>query len=529
MAGKVGCGLLLAVLFCAAAVSRAPFVVFLLALAMVFTAFLWWDARTLRRQVTAALQLPAKPVRPGEAFAVTVHLQNAGRRTVPELRAVLRAEDAESGTAIELPCAAMLAPGGRADLRVTLRAAKSGLWRFKLQKLTVRDHLGLFAADSPPDGQTWELCVLPPAEGEADGAGNTPQNRAEQESRAGQDIADGVYDLRPYRVGDPLKQIHWKLTAKVDELTVREPLGTTYRADPAGTLLAEDGGTPPPVLHFGRAAVTRLRTLTRRKAADPDMLVGAGTILHTQQVDQAKAAGADFIVTPGFNPAVVKHCQELGLPVVPGCITPTEIEAGLALGLTTFKFFPSEAMNGMATIKQLCGPYGNIQFIPTAGITMDNLENYLSSDKIAAVGGSFMAPSAMVDAQDWAGITALCKKAVDKSLGFTLAHVGINGESKDEGLGAAEWFNRCFGWPVKEGGRSNFAATYVECCNQRFPGKFGHIGVFTLSMRRALAYFKAHGIATREEFKNVNAKGELVAVYLEEEVGGFAVHIVKKS
>lgn len=226
--------------------------------------------RTLRRQVTAALQLPAKPVRPGEAFAVTVHLQNAGRRTVPELRAVLRAEDAESGTAIELPCAAMLAPGGRADLRVPLRAAKSGLWRFKLQRLTVRDHLGLFAADCPPDSQTWELCVLPPAEGEADGAGNTPQNRAEQESRAGQDIADGVYDLRPYRVGDPLKQIHWKLTAKVDELTVREPLGTTYRADPAGTLLAEDGGTPPPVLHFGRAAVTRLRTLTRRKAADPD-------------------------------------------------------------------------------------------------------------------------------------------------------------------------------------------------------------------------------------------------------------------
>lgn len=284
-----------------------------------------------------------------------------------------------------------------------------------------------------------------------------------------------------------------------------------------------------PLLEVTMRAPLAMDCLKAIKAADPDMLVGAGTILHTQQVDQAKAAGADFIVAPGFNPAVVKRCQEVGLPVVPGCITPTEIEAGLALGLTTFKFFPSEAMNGMATIKQLCGPYGNIQFIPTAGITMDNLENYLSSDKIAAVGGSFMAPSAMVDAQDWAGITALCKKAVDKSLGFTLAHVGINGESKDEGLGAAEWFNRCFGWPVKEGGRSNFAATYVECCNQRFPGRFGHIGVFTLSMRRALAYFRAHGIATREEFKNVNAKGELVAVYLEEEVGGFAVHIVKKS
>ena len=191
-----------------------------------------------------------------------------------------------------------------------------------------------------------------------------------------------------------------------------------------------------PLLEVTMRAPLAMDCLKAIKAADPDMLVGAGTILHTEQVEQAKAAGADFIVAPGFNPAVVKRCQELGLPVVPGCITPTEIEAGLALGLTTFKFFPSEAMNGMATIKQLCGPYGNIQFIPTAGITMDNLENYLSSDKIAAVGGSFMAPSAMVDAQDWAGITALCKKAVDKSLGFTLAHVGINGESKDEGLGA---------------------------------------------------------------------------------------------
>lgn len=148
-----------------------------------------------------------------------------------------------------------------------------------------------------------------------------------------------------------------------------------------------------PLLEVTMRAPLAMDCLKAIKAADPDMLVGAGTILHTQQVDQAKAAGADFIVAPGFNPAVVKRCQELGLPVVPGCITPTEIEAGLALGLTTFKFFPSEAMNGMATIKQLCGPYGNIQFIPTAGITMDNLENYLSSDKIAAVGGSFMAPS----------------------------------------------------------------------------------------------------------------------------------------
>lgn len=284
-----------------------------------------------------------------------------------------------------------------------------------------------------------------------------------------------------------------------------------------------------PLLEVTMRAEKALDCLNAIKTTDPDMLVGAGTILRREQVDQARAAGADFIVTPGFNAKVVEHCLEVGLPVVPGCVTPSEIEAGMELGLTTFKFFPSEPMNGMVTIQQLCGPYGGIQFIPTAGITLFNLETYLSSDKIAAVGGSFMAPAAMVEARDWEGITALCQKAVEKSLGFSLAHIGINGESKDEGMATAKWFLERFGFPVKEGGKSNFAASYIECCNQRFPGKFGHIGIFTLSPDRAVAYFRSKGIPLREEFKNVDAKGNLIAVYLEEEIGGFAVHIVKKT
>ena len=258
------------------------------------------------------------------------------------------------------------------------------------------------------------------------------------------------------------------------------------------------------------------------------MLAGAGTVLSTRQVEQAKEAGADFIVTPGLNPQVVRRCQELGLPVVPGCVTPSEIEAGMALGLTMFKFFPSEALSGVENIRQLCGPYRDIQFIPTSGITLSNMASYLAFDGIAAVGGSFMAPAAMVEAQDWSGITALCEEAVERSLGFSLAHIGINGESREEGLAAARWFADRFGFPVKEGDKSNFAASYVECCNQKFPGKYGHIGIFTLSPERAAAYFQARGIPLREEFRNIGPDGKLVAVYLEEEVGGFAVHIVKK-
>lgn len=284
-----------------------------------------------------------------------------------------------------------------------------------------------------------------------------------------------------------------------------------------------------PLLEVTMRAEKALECLRVIKAGRPNMLVGAGTILRCEQVDQARDAGADFIVTPGFNPQVVKHCQQLGLPVVPGCITPTEIEAGMALGLTDFKFFPSEAMNGMDTIRQLCGPYAAVHFIPTAGINLSNMADYLCYDHIAAVGGSFMAPSAMVESEDWDGITALCEKAVEKSLGFSLAHVGINGNSRDEGIAAAQWFaDRFPGLFMKPGNRSNFAGTAVECCNMRFPGEFGHIGIFTLSPERAVAYFKAHNIPLREEFKNVGPNGRLNAVYLQEEVGGFAVHIVRK-
>ena len=268
MAGKVGCGLLLAVLFAIAAVSRAPFAVFLLAFAVLLVGFLAWYVRTLRRDVAVTLQLPTRPVQPGEEFSVLVQLRNTGRRPVPELRVVLQAADTESGTVIELPCTAMLAPHQRADLRVTLRAAQSGLWRFCVQKAAVRDPLGLFAAPCAVPSQSQALCVLPPAEGEDTGAGNNPQNKTEAQTSSGHDMADGVYDLRPYRMGDSLKQIHWKLTARVGELTVREPLGATYRADPAGTVLAEQAA-PAPVLHLAQAAVKRLRKLTCRQTAEP--------------------------------------------------------------------------------------------------------------------------------------------------------------------------------------------------------------------------------------------------------------------
>lgn len=268
--------------------------------------------------------------------------------------------------------------------------------------------------------------------------------------------------------------------------------------------------------------------IARIKKAYPEMAVGAGTVLSLEQVEAAGEAGADFIVAPGLNPQIVKRCQEMGLPVLPGCVTPTEIEAGMALGLTTFKFFPSVKMGGVETITELCGPYSNVRFVTTGGLTLDNMAEYLSSDKVAAVGGGFMAPEGMIAAQDWAGITALCKEAVRRSLGFHLAHVGINGKDATEGERMARRLSDLFGLPYLDGTKSVFAGSLVECCKGKFPGAAGHIAIGTRSVERAAAYLARKGVRLREEFRNVAPDGQWIAAYLEEEFGGFAVHLLKK-
>ncbi|MCL2530881.1 MAG: bifunctional 4-hydroxy-2-oxoglutarate aldolase/2-dehydro-3-deoxy-phosphogluconate aldolase [Oscillospiraceae bacterium] len=152
----------------------------------------------------------------------------------------------------------------------------------------------------------------------------------------------------------------------------------------------------------------------RRIAAElPDILVGAGTVLATEQVDRALAAGAKFIVSPGFNPEVVKYCIAKDVPVIPGCITPTEMEAAMTLGLTTLKFFPAEQAGGLAFIKAVAAPYPNLRFMPTGGIHAGNLGSYAAFDKIVACGGSWMCTRELIDAGDFEEITRLSREAVD--------------------------------------------------------------------------------------------------------------------
>lgn len=161
----------------------------------------------------------------------------------------------------------------------------------------------------------------------------------------------------------------------------------------------EEGGLPCAEITF--RTVGAAEALRRITAEFPTLLVGAGTVLSARQVDQARDAGAQFIVSPGFNAAVVERCREHEIPVYPGVCTPTEVEMGLELGLEVLKFFPAEAMGGVAYLKAISAPYPGLEFIPTGGIDVSRLPDYLGFDRVVACGGSWMVPAAWIRAGEF--------------------------------------------------------------------------------------------------------------------------------
>ena len=143
----------------------------------------------------------------------------------------------------------------------------------------------------------------------------------------------------------------------------------------------------------------------------PDMLVGAGTVLTTEQVERAHKAGAKFIVSPGFDPEMIDCCISIGLPVLPGCITPSEIAQAVKRGLKVVKFFPAEQSGGVAMIKAMAAPYSMVKFMPTGGISTKNLADYLSCDKILCCGGSWMVKEDLIKSGSFDKITDMTREA----------------------------------------------------------------------------------------------------------------------
>ncbi|PSW00638.1 bifunctional 4-hydroxy-2-oxoglutarate aldolase/2-dehydro-3-deoxy-phosphogluconate aldolase [Photobacterium lipolyticum] len=179
---------------------------------------------------------------------------------------------------------------------------------------------------------------------------------------------------------------------------------------PLGKALADNGLPAAEITFRSDAAAEAIRLL---REAQPEMLIGAGTVLNREQAIAAKDAGATFIVSPGFNPNTVKACQEIGIDIIPGVNNPSTVEAALEMGLTTLKFFPAEASGGINMLKSLLAPYTQVQFMPTGGVNSQNVKDYLAIDRVFACGGTWMVDKKLINEGRWDEIGRLAREAAD--------------------------------------------------------------------------------------------------------------------
>ncbi|EIO3213550.1 bifunctional 4-hydroxy-2-oxoglutarate aldolase/2-dehydro-3-deoxy-phosphogluconate aldolase [Vibrio parahaemolyticus] len=178
---------------------------------------------------------------------------------------------------------------------------------------------------------------------------------------------------------------------------------------PLGKVLAENGLPAAEITFRSAAAAEAIRLL---RETQPDMLIGASTVLNREQAIAAKEAGATFIVSPGFNPNTVKACQEIGIDIVPGVNNPSTVEAALEMGLTTLKFFPAEASGGINMVKSLLAPYTDIELMPTGGINPANIKDYLAIPRVLACGGTWMVDKKLIEEGNWEELARLTREAV---------------------------------------------------------------------------------------------------------------------
>jgi len=180
-------------------------------------------------------------------------------------------------------------------------------------------------------------------------------------------------------------------------------------ASPLGRALMENG-LPAAEITFRTPAAAQ--AILRLRREQPGMLIGAGTVLNYEQAHQARESGASFIVSPGFNPSTVAACRELDIPFIPGVNNPSAIEAALELGITTLKFFPAEASGGLRLIRALLDPYNQLRLIPTGGINLDNIRDYLAVPGVIACGGSWMVSKKLLADQRWDEVGRLVREVV---------------------------------------------------------------------------------------------------------------------
>ena len=286
-----------------------------------------------------------------------------------------------------------------------------------------------------------------------------------------------------------------------------------------------EGGLPCAEVTFRTAAAAE--AIAEMVKACPDMLVGAGTVLTTAQVDEAVAAGAKFIVSPGLNPTVVKYCVDKDIPVMPGINNPSGIEQAMELGLKVVKFFPAEPSGGLNMLKAMAAPYGGVRFMPTGGISPSNVGDYLAWNRIIACGGSWMVPPKMLAEGNFEGIKKLAREAVDTMLNLRFTHLGVNCRDEAECRESAATADALFGFAPDERPMSIFAGTPLEFMKAPGRGTMGHVAIATPSVDRAVYHLTRRGAKFDDSSALYEKDGSLKFIYIADEIAGFAYHLVK--
>jgi len=284
------------------------------------------------------------------------------------------------------------------------------------------------------------------------------------------------------------------------------------------------GDLPVAEITFRTAAAEE--SIKRLSGELPDLLVGAGTVITSEQAEKAIKAGAKFIVSPGFNEPVVDYCLEHGVPVTPGVNSPSQIEQGLYKGLEVLKFFPAEASGGMAMLKAMSAPYNNLKFIPTGGIKTANMHEYLDFSKVLAIGGSWMVKPEFIAEERFEEVTRLSREAVVSMLGFSLQHIGINTSDEAAAKRGATLFSTFFPGKLGESEKSMMVGGAVELMKVPGRGTDGHIAIGTTNITRAAAFLERKGFALDHQ-NAVEKDGRVKALFLQDEIAGFAVHLLE--
>ncbi len=294
-------------------------------------------------------------------------------------------------------------------------------------------------------------------------------------------------------------------------------------SDPATAVQAVNalkrGGLPAAEITFRTDEAEE--AIRRVKGETEGVLLGAGTILSIEQAQRAVKAGAEYILTPGFNEKVVSWCADNGVPVLPGCSSPSDIEKALEKGVTTVKLFPVEAIGGVKFIKAVSAPYTDMGFVPTGGVNTNNMNDYFALKSVKAVGGSWLATKDDLAGGDWAGIEEKARRAVAAMLNLRVNHVGINAESMEDSDRITSLVKLMMGDEVKDIGWMNIVGPGFEVLYGRKRGVHGHFAINTNSLERAMYHLEQRGFEFNEPLGPT-------AVFMKDTIGGFEVELVQR-